>query len=115
MARHPERHPHVTHQGLGIVDEVPVVGVALLQLEVNGVHSGRERGDDPFNIRFLLHQFLLRELTMSQNRLLDYLVFLSHWIGTGTIKHFPSLHLSPAISLPSSLNLLIHPCLRPFR
>ena len=46
MARHPELRLHLTYQGLGIVDEVPVVGVALIQLEVNGFQRRREMGDD---------------------------------------------------------------------
>ena len=46
MARHPQRRPHLTHQGLGIVDEVPVVGIALIQRQVNGRQCRREMGDD---------------------------------------------------------------------
>ena len=46
MARHPQRRPHLAHQGLGIVDEVPVVGIALIQRQVNGFQRGREMGDD---------------------------------------------------------------------
>ena len=46
MARHPELRPHVTHQGLGIVDEVAVVGIALIQRQINGRRRGREMGDN---------------------------------------------------------------------
>ena len=46
MARHPELRAHVKHQGLGIVDEVHVIGVASIQLQINGFQRGRVMGDD---------------------------------------------------------------------